>query len=270
MPYEMVNYVETQTGFGIFSRSGGDLDLLKSFLAAGFPVIVEKGFEEVSFEGWMGHYELLTGYDDQAENFTAQDSYMGPDIKVPYAQVESQWRAFNNTYLVVFPLEKKSEAESLLGPQADLAVSNQKAADQALEDVENFSGRDLFFAWFNSGTSLVAIQDYAGAAAAFDQAFSLYPDIPETERPWRMLWYQTGPYWAYFYSERYQDVINLATKTLENMSEPVLEESFYWRGMAREATGDPFGARSDFQSAIEVHPGFEPALQQLQRLKGVP
>lgn len=100
------------------------------------------------------------------------------------------------------------------------------------------SGRDLFFAWFNRSPSLVALQDYAGAAASYDQAFGLYLRILENERPWWMLWYQTGPYWAYYYSGRYQAVIDLATKTLDYMSEPILEESYYWRALAQEARGD--------------------------------
>ena len=81
-----------------------------------------------------------------------------------------------------------------------------------------------------------------------------------------MMWYQTGPYWAYYYTGRYQDVIDLATKTLDNISEPVLEESFYWRGMAREAVGDIPGAIEDFRAGLNAHPGFEPALEQLKRL----
>jgi tetratricopeptide (TPR) repeat protein len=80
------------------------------------------------------------------------------------------------------------------------------------------------------------------------------------------MWYQTGPYKAYYYSGRYNEVINLATHTLANMSEPVLEESYYWRGLAREAVGDVPGAIEDLRAALNMHPGFEPALSQLRRL----
>ncbi len=129
------------------------------------------------------------------------------------------------------------------------------------------SGRDQFFAWFNRGTNLVALQDYVGAAEAFDKAFANYPDISEDTRPWRMMWYQTGPYLAYFYTGRYQDVINLATATLEAMSEPILEESYYWRGLAREALGDVSGAIEDLQTSLDHHPGFAPSMYQLERLE---
>jgi hypothetical protein len=46
-----------------------------------------------------------------------------------------------------------------------------------------------------------------------------------------------GPYFAYYYTARYQDVIDLATK-MEQHEEPT-EESF-WRGMA--STGRHPGA----------------------------
>jgi hypothetical protein len=54
------------------------------------------------------------------------------------------------------------------------------------------------------------------------------------------------------------------------MSEPVLEESFYWRALAREALGDAEGAIKDLRSAMKQHPGFEPALMQLQQLGVTP
>ena len=81
-----------------------------------------------------------------------------------------------------------------------------------------------------------------------------------------MMWYQTGPYWAYYYTGRYGDVLKLSTTTLDAMSEPVLEESYYWRALAREASGDTKGAIEDLRSSLEYHPGFEPALTQLQQL----
>ena len=103
------------------------------------------------------------------------------------------------------------------------------------------------------------LPDYAGAAQAYDEAFRLYSLLPEKGRPWRMMWYQTGPYWAYYYTGRYQDVIDLATTTLGAMSQPVLEESYYWRALARLALSDSKGAVKDLRLSLEYHPGFEPA-----------
>ena len=270
MPYELIAYVEEETDFEVISRVDGDIDLLKRFIASGVPVIIEKGFE-LPKEGWMGHYVLVTGYSDSDERFTLQDSYYGPDQVMTYDDLEAYWRAFNFTYLVVYPSErKKEEVETILGPQVDEEDNYRSAAQTTSNEIYALSGRDQFFAWFNRGTNLVRLQDYTGAAAAYDEAFALYPTIPEKQRPWRMMWYQTGPYWAYYYTGRYQDVINLATTTLDAMSEPVLEESYYWRALALEASGDSKGAIADLRASLKYHPGFEPALTQLQQLNATP
>ena len=94
-------------------------------------------------------------------------------------------------------------------------------------------------------------------------------EIPEEDRPWRMLWYQTGPYKAYYYTGRYNDVITLATNALANMAEPVLEESYYWRGLAREALGID-GYISDFRRTIELNSNFTPGYEALARLGVTP
>ncbi|OGO34303.1 MAG: hypothetical protein A2Z03_08505 [Chloroflexi bacterium RBG_16_56_8] len=266
MPYEMATYVEEETEFRTVSRVGGEIKLLKRFLAAGLPVIIEKGFEGPEFDGWMGHYVLVTGYSDSDQRFTLLDSYYGPNQVMGYEELGSNWRAFNFTYLVVYPSERQAEMTAILGPHSDEQYNSRFAAQKAWVEIYTLTGRDQFFAWFNRGASLVQLQDYAAATAAYDQAFALYPVISEKERPWRMMWYQTGPYRAYYYTGRYEDVINLASTTLNTMSEPVLEESYYWRALAREALSDSEGAIEDLRSALEYHPGFAPALTRFQQL----
>lgn len=266
MPYEMADYVNEQTDLRALVRLGGEVDMLKALIAAGFPVIVEKGFEGPSFDGWMGHYEVVNGYDDAAQVFYVQDSYNGPNLEVPYAKLIGQWRAFNDTYLVIYPPDREAEVLAILGPQADPNANFQAALQKASAETSTLTGRDQYFAWLNRGASLVLLHDYQNAATAFDAAFANYAAIPKEERPWRMLWYQTGPYFAYYYTGRYQDVIDLADGVLGITNEPVLEESYFWRGMARLALGDNAGAIADFRKSAEVHPGFIPAVQQLNAL----
>jgi hypothetical protein len=269
MPYEMVAFVNEQTDLQAIERVGGDLTLLKQFIAAGFPVLVEKGFEGSGFNGWMGHYEVLTGYNDDKNKFTAQDSYIMPDLPVPYDQLEEYWRHFNYTFIVIYSSDRYQEVLTLLGPLADETESIQIAAQKASDEIFATSGRDQFFAWFNRGTNLMLLQDYMGAAKAYDSAFEIDASLAISDpehRAWRMMWYNTGPYWAYYYTGRYNDVLNLANTTLFAMSERVLEESFYWRALAKEALGDIEGAIKDFRNAQRVHPDWEPASIQLERL----
>ena len=268
-PEEMAVFVERFTGLKALVRVGGEIDLIKRLVAAGFPVLIEKGFQPPK-EDWMGHYEVINGYDDSRGRFITQDSYIMADFPLPYDQLSGRWwRDFNYVYLVIYPPEREAEVLSVLGPHADPLYNAQQAAQKALEEIAALSGRDLFFAWFARGSSLVALGDYPAAAQAYDQAFAVYADLPEEERPWRNLWYQSGPYAAYYHSGRYQDVISLANTTLSFLSKPVLEESFYWRGLAKEGLGDAEGALKDLTKAASLNPNFSLAVEAL-RSRGAP
>jgi len=289
MPYEMVNFVNTQTSLRALTRMGGDIATIKRLLNAGFPVLVEKGFEpgDLKKEGWMGHFNLVIGYNDEARSFITQDSYLlshppgGSEIKdmetfpgftVPYDDMEKNWRAFNYVFLVVYPPDKENDVLNALGPLMEENGAYQAAYERAKIETASLSDvRERFFAWYNAGTSLVYLADYTGAAAAYDTAFSIYPQIQEDARPWRMMWYQTGPYFAYYYSGRYNDVIRLADQTLERMTaEPILEESYYWRGMSYLALGDSAQALAEFRDSLKHHPGFGPSLAALEQMGETP
>ena len=264
-PAEMVAFVAETTDLAALARVGGDLQTLKRFIAAGFPVVIEKGYDP-PHDDWMGHYLTLNGYDDAQGLFTAQDSLIMPDFPLPYDLVEQRWRDFNYVYLVIYPPGREAEVLSLLGPQASQRSNYEYAAQLASQETATLTGRDQYFAWFNLGNNRVALEDYAGAAEAYDNAFAVYPAIPEEERPWRAMWYLDGPYAAYYHTGRYQDVINLANNTFFALGEYTLEESFYWRGLAKEALEDLNGAIFDLRKAVELNPNYAPPRDELDRL----
>jgi len=275
MPYEMVDFVNEHTEFKALSRLGGDIDLAKRLLAAGFPFIAEKGYYEKDYTGkiaWLGHYQFVTGYDDAKGVLIVQDTWNdGPNFKISYDDFMAgqAWLAFDGIFIVAYKPEDEAKLLSVLGPYADDNWSARHALDVAEEHIAQSTGMDAYFAWFAKGTSHVALLEYADAAIAYDQAFVTYNNLgkDDNQRPYRMMWYQTGPYWAYFYTGRYQDVINLANVTLtDTISKPTLEESIYWRGKARYMIGDTKGAVEDFREALRLHPNWGPALQALQDL----
>lgn len=269
-PVEMVDFVESNTQLEALTRVAGDIDLLKRLIAAGFPVIIEKGHHP-NDDWWMGHYLVLTAYDDSGQRFITQDSLLGADLSLSYAELGPWWRNFNYLYIVIYPPERESEVLGILGPQADPLYNYQYAAQIARDEIADLSGRDLYFAWYNLGTNLVALGDYTGAAGAYDQAFLINATLPEKDRLHRMLWYQDGPYQAYFQTERYTDVIELGNATLAWVGEPVLEETFYWMGLAREAQGDLEKAIYDLNRVVEINPNNTQAVERLQALReGVP
>ena len=176
MPYEMVDFVNEETEYRALMRHGGDMNLVKRLIAAGFPVLVEKGYYERDANGkisWLGHYLFTTGYDDTRGGFIVQDAYIKPgkDLLSKYEDYLDGWRSFNYLFMVVYPAERESEVMTLLGPWSDEKWAAQHALELAEKDIKTLTGNNLFFAWFNKGTSHVALQQYVDAATAYDQAF---------------------------------------------------------------------------------------------------
>ncbi|NWG34500.1 MAG: C39 family peptidase [Chloroflexi bacterium] len=275
MPYEMVDFVNDETDYRALSRLGGDIELAKRLLAANFPFIAEKGYYEKDYTGkvaWLGHYQFVTGYDDARGELIVQDTWNdGPNFRIKYEDfmAEEAWLSFDNLFIVVYKPEREAELIEALGPHADPQWAARYALDMAEEKIRTTTGMAQFFAWYAKGTSHVELWEYVDAAAAFDQAFTIYNALgkEDVQRPYRMMWYQTGPYKAYFYSGRYLDVINLADVTLtETIAKPTIEESIYWRGRARYMIGDTSGAIADFREALRLHPNWGPAVQALQDL----
>ena len=283
MPYEMVDFVNEQTTYKALFRYGGDLDLLKRLIAAGFPIITEKGiYEPLLPENtvqWGGHYALTTGYDDVQKNFIWQDSYepstkpVGKDTKTSYADYLSGWRAFDYVFIVAYPAEREADLDQVLGPWTDQYWAAQHALDIANQEIQSqtLTGNDLFFAMYNKVTSYVNLQnpDYGPAGAAYDQTNAYFEnqlkqidkstDVP---LPYRIMWYQTAPYKAYFFVGRYQDVVNLAQANLKRiMATRSLEESWYWLARAEYALGNSEAAYADMRQALYFHPNFQSALE---------
>lgn len=275
MPYEMVDFVNEQTGYRALSRLGGDIELAKKLLAAGFPFIAEKGYYEKDYAGkvaWLGHYQFVTGYDDVSNVLIVQDTWNdGPNFHIPYDEfmADQAWLAFDNIFIVVYPPDREQDVLDLLGPYTDDNWAAQHALSVAEDHIATTGGINLFFSWFAKGTSHVELFEYVDAATAYDQAFAVYNELgkDDKQRPYRMMWYQTGPYKAYFYAGRYQDVINLANITLtDTISKPTLEESIYWRGRAEYMIGDTKSAVADYRETLRLHPKWSPAIQALQDL----
>jgi hypothetical protein len=269
MLYEMADYVNEYTDLSALWRYGGSLDLLKALIAGKYPILIETGRYMVDVTGklsWMGHYTVVTAYDDSLQEVITQDSYYEPDYAVAYTDLVKEWRPFNYSFLIVYSPEKEQELYGLLGDYVDEEESNRIAYNNASEEIWSLSGVDQYFAWFNRGTSQVALKDYYGAAESYDRAFLVYESLPESDRPYRMMWYQTGPYFAYYTTGRYQDVINLANQTFDTARLKILEESFVWRGRAEAALGDMAAAKEDLCASLEYHEGFLPALQEIEQL----
>ncbi len=259
-PDQMAAFVNTFSSVRALVRYGGDLNRLRQLVNAGFPVIVEAGFEPEG-QDWMGHYLLVTGYDDQSRTILTQDSYLGPDTLYPQHTFERYWRHFNRVYIVLYPPEKEAELLALLGTDADAHENYGHALVVAREEAAASNGDP--FAWFNLGTSYVLLEQYEQAAAAYDLARAADEGLP-----WRMLWYQFGPFEAYYRAGRYSDVLELVRYNLSTTpeGEHTIEETYYYAGLARAALGETDRAIRNLRQALLINPNFTPAAEALTAL----
>ncbi len=254
-PWQMVSFVNTvatsRSDVSALYRVGGTTRLLKQLLAAGFPVVVEKSIQPEG-DDWMGHYVLLIGYDDYAQHFLTYDSYLGYNqgygLASPYSTFDERWRHFNRVFMVLYEPEQEMQLRDALGEYVSVPYAFTTALETAR--AEAAKQQDDPFAWFNMGTSYVGLGDYDNATLAYDQALRL-------GLPWRMLWYQFGPFEAFYNIGDYGNVLALANNTLATT--PYIEEAYYWQGMAHAAQGQRSQALQMFNKALDYNRNFFPA-----------
>ena len=258
---ELAFFVRTRAGWlNVQYRVGGSIELLKEFLAAGIPVIVEKGYqEEITYwpndDRWAGHYLLLTGYDDTSQSFIAQDSFIGADQIVEYQRVDDYWKTFNRVFMLIYPPTMEGIVKEILGMHWDVDFNREDAL--ALSEVETENNPQDAYAWFNLGTNLVYFERYTQAAQAYDTARTL--GLPQ-----RMFRYQFGPFLAYFHSGRTEELIALSEYALRVTRNS--EEALLWHGWGMYRQGDLASAVEDFRAAYEANPYYQDTLYALDFL----
>lgn len=198
-PWQMVDYVNEQTNLRAFVGSGGDLELIKRFLANGLPIVIEKGYE-LPTEGWLGHYLTMFAYDDDKQEFLSLDTNLGPwdgsGRLDSYETVNYYWQQFNYTFFVVYPPEKETLVQSLLGPDMfEREAMWRKAAERAQAEIE--ADPQNGFAWFNLGTNLTRLGEMTGEAAFYENGAAAFDNARLVGVPPRFVWYQFRPYIAY-------------------------------------------------------------------------
>ncbi len=245
-PHELVAFVNDSTGLKALTRMGGNLELLRALVSAGFPVIVETGFMPEGYD-WLGHYQTIVAYDDVSKQFWLYDSFLGDGangegLRESYRELDGNWQPFNRTFIVIYRPEDEAALRSVLGEHASPGAAAEIALASAREEAR--VNRMDVFAWFNMGTSLTKLGRHEEAAVAYDQSRRT------GTLPWRMTWYQFGPFEAYFYSGRLDDVMALVQVNLANGARYV-EETWYWQGRVLQERGDLNGARNAYIQALQ-------------------
>jgi tetratricopeptide (TPR) repeat protein len=255
---ELVYFARNHAGWlNTEYRVGGNIDLIRKFIAAGIPVMIEEGSANATpswpnDDQWAGHYLFIHGYDDALKIFTTEDTWLGPNRQVLYSDLDKNWQAFNRVYILIYSPDKEDTVKSILGDDWDVDTNRKNALAQSQADIQKDSNNGL--AWFNQGSNQVYFQNYVAAAVSFDKARQL--GLPQ-----RMLRYQFTPFIAYFNAGRTDELMTLTDYALSRT--PNSEEALLWRGWGLLRQGNKTDAIDSFNKALAAHPGYADALYAL-------
>ena len=259
---EMIAQAEIQGLKGI-ERIGGTIEMLKLLVANGFPVLIENVYYDSGdvMRDWMSHNRVIIGYDDALGVLYSFDSLRGngegEGLTFEYGFIEERWRPMNRDYLVLYEPDDEAFLQEVMGDQWDMQFNAEWTLQQVQADLAG-EAPDSFDS-FNLGSTLVALERYEEAATAFDTARAI-------GLPWRMLWYQFGPFEAYLQVGRYQDVYALTRSVINNA--PGVEEMYYYIARAYAGDGNTERAIANLEAALWRNLNFRDAATFLAELRG--
>lgn len=252
-------------GLGAVVRRGGTFEILKRFIAGGFPVLVENSYFEGDdwYRHWLMHNRVLVGYDDAQQTFFFQDPLLGyPNgdlVSYSYTDFDTRWRSANRDYLVLYNPADEAEIQSILGEDWDKLANAQNTLEIA--ELEIAGGISDGFVYHNLGWALVELGRNEEAAIAFDTAIA-------RSLPLRFFWYDFSIFEAYLAVGRYDDVISLVNREIVNAGDTIsIEEWYYYAGRAYEAQGNIERAMINYEVALLRNSNFTAAQERLQVLR---
>ncbi len=268
-PYEIENYILTQTRLNYLYRFGGDIEILRKLVSANLPILLQKSYSGGGVDGWAAEYALVTGYDDfkqQVEVLVVRAGSVVLQV-FDYEDFLNAWLPFGYAYMVIHPNQRTDDVKEILGGQFYSAI-NYESTTEMLAEGWRRDRLDRFWESLAVATIWTYRQDYGQAITTYSlEAFQHYEKLTVEQIPWRFLWYNSRPYWAFYYGGDYKRVISLADQTLETAGSLGAEESLYWRAMAYQALGEQSKAMADLQAALQIHPDFGPALYLLETIQ---
>jgi tetratricopeptide (TPR) repeat protein len=250
-PEELAEYVQSRQ-LASYVGVNGDAELLRQFLANQFPVLVTRWM--MTTEGTeTKRYQVVRGYDRQADTFTLHDPGLEPDIEISAADLDASWRAANRQYLLAFPPQHEERFRALL----DLEENEMWEGALAQAEREAVQDEGDAYAWLNQAHALAALGRCEETIRAFDRAQELGVSAS-------LLSFQFRVYECMIGLEDYDRVLALTQEAIDGGA--ILERLYLYRAQAYAAQGDMGQARAEYQRALDIHPGWAPAEEGLEAL----
>jgi tetratricopeptide (TPR) repeat protein len=223
-------------GFVPYHRPNGNIEQIKFFVTYDIPIIA-RTWTKINED--IGHYRVIKGFDETAQEIIQDDSLQGKNLRYTYQQFNALWKQFNYEYLVLVPNDKIKIAEQILREDADEKSAWLKALRQA-QGILQENPNDAT-ARFNLSVALYNVGEYQRSVEEFEKV--------EHFLPFRTLWYQIEPILAYYELGNYDRVFEITGKVLNNYNR-AFSELYILRGNIYKNQGNIEDARSEFQKAV--------------------
>lgn len=251
-PEEFVSYVQN---FGLSSmvRPGGNIDLIKKFVANGFPVIVKQWLHKGED---IGHFRIIRGFNEETKVLISDDSYDGPNRKISFSDFLELWQSFNYTYILVYPPNEQKTVTAISGKRIDATFSYNQAVEIAFEEVEKDPKN--IYTYFNLSTSFYHLGDYQKSIEYFEKV--------ENQFPKRMLWYQIEPILSYQKLGQFDRVFEITEKIFAS-GNLAFSELYLIRGEIYLSQGEKEKAKAGFEKAVFYNKNLKAAQEALRTLE---
>ena len=242
-----------EIGLGAYVGINGNVELIEHLLAAGFPVMTE---EWMPYDGGMGHFRAIRGYDQSDYTILYNDSYYGNELWRSYKSFLKAWAPFNNKFVVPYHFHQEEQLKAIIGPNWNewamyddfrLTTQSQLTADP----------NNPYLLW-GAGEALVKLDYPFEAIEMFEKA------IATNALPWRYMWYRYGYFEALNRVGRHEELLSITKQTLDQMG--MSEDLRYHRAVAFNALGRREDARAELQQALWENPRFVPATHLLSQM----
>ena len=227
----------------------GTMDIVKQFISADMPVIARTLLHEGED---IGHYRVVTGYDDNRKILIQDDSLQGKQLTYSYDEFNRLWEAFSYEYVVLVPPEKKEIAEAILGGYVDERYAWEQSVSLATDSLKQYPNN--IYATFNRSVAYYHLGQYEKAIADFESV--------ENQLPWRTLWYQIDPILAYYQSGNFDRVLSITDQVLTNHNR-AFSELYFLRGKIFKSQGDELAAQEEFRKVELYNQNFNPEVLAL-------
>ncbi len=269
-PWQINNYVNEFTTLRSTAHSGGNMNMLKQFIAADIPVVVEKGYLPNEEEGWYGHYLTVYGYDDTKQEIYSRDTNDGPFDGSPridsYEEFNYWWQQFNYTFYVVYEPSQESLVFRIIPTQLQNEAGMwQYTVELAQQEIAADPAN--VFAIFNLGVGLTRLGQLTGETVYYEEGAAAFDQARAIGIPPRTLYYEHRPFMAYWKTGQIDEVLALVDAMLATPGGRYVEEIFWYQGHALAAQGDLVAAGTAYRNALEVNPNFFQAQQSLDWLE---